>query len=104
MKKITISTEILAVTYDELNDEERLLIDFARDANKRSYAPYSKFCVGAAIKLDNGEIITGANQENVHTPRERAPNARLVSTPTLVSPTRISRQSPSPRATAAETR
>ena len=68
MRKITISTEILAVTYDELNDEERLLIDFARDANKRSYAPYSKFCVGAAIKLDNGEIITGANQENVAYP------------------------------------
>lgn len=68
MRKITISTEIIAVTYDELNDEERLLIDFARDANKRSYAPYSKFCVGAAIKLDNGEIITGANQENVAYP------------------------------------
>lgn len=68
MRKITIATDIIAVTYDELSDEERLLIDFARDANKRSYAPYSKFCVGAAIKLDNGEIITGANQENVAFP------------------------------------
>ena len=36
----------------------------AKNATKNSYAPYSKFNVGAAILLDNGEIITGNNQEN----------------------------------------
>lgn len=52
----------------ELNDEERALIENARQATFRSYAPYSKFKVGAAILLDNGEIITGSNQENVAYP------------------------------------
>ena len=33
-----------------------------------SYAPYSRFRVGAAILLSNGEIVTGANQENVAYP------------------------------------
>lgn len=40
----------------------------AREATERSYAPYSHFCVGAAIQLDNGETITGANQENAAFP------------------------------------
>ena len=68
MKKLDIITPIEIVIYDELNIIDRQLVDAARDANRRSYAPYSKFCVGAAILLDNGEVITGANQENVAYP------------------------------------
>ncbi len=40
------------------------LIDIALKATQNSYAPYSNFKVGAAIELDNGEIVTGANFEN----------------------------------------
>ncbi len=40
----------------------------AREATGRSYAPYSKFRVGAAIELDNGQIVTGSNQENAAFP------------------------------------
>lgn len=68
MKKIEITTPILAVSYDELSDIDRRLVDLARSATERSYAPYSNFHVGAAILLDNGEIVTGANQENAAYP------------------------------------
>lgn len=40
------------------------MIEAARDAAKRAYAPYSKFHVGAAILLSDGRVITAANVEN----------------------------------------
>ncbi len=39
------------------------LLQRAISASKNAYAPYSKFHVGAAVELSNGEIITGTNQE-----------------------------------------
>lgn len=41
------------------------LMGLARGIAQNAYAPYSKFRVGAALKLSNGEIVTGANVENV---------------------------------------
>ena len=41
------------------------LLKFAEQAAQNSYAPYSRFRVGAALRLTNGEIVTGANVENV---------------------------------------
>lgn len=68
MKEINITVEVTELTYDELSESERTLVDAARAATERSYAPYSHFHVGAAILLSNGEVITGANQENVAYP------------------------------------
>jgi len=41
------------------------LLERALQAALNSYAPYSGFRVGAALQLTNGEIVTGANVENV---------------------------------------
>jgi len=53
--------------FDNLNglpDSDKDLILAAREAAGKAYAPYSGFCVGAAVLLANGEIIKGNNQEN----------------------------------------
>ena len=68
MKKIKLEIEIETCTYSELNQEDRELIDQAKTATTRSYAPYSHFNVGAAALLENGIIITGTNQENAAYP------------------------------------
>lgn len=54
--------------FDELPDFWKELVNEAEAALPRAYAPYSKFHVGAAVKLSNGEIITGTNQENAAYP------------------------------------
>ncbi len=53
---------------DTLNAEDRELAEAAIEATKGSYAPYSMFNVGAAVRLDSGIIIKGANQENAAYP------------------------------------
>lgn len=68
-----MSKKEITITYDELTDSElneleRQIVDEARQATLRSYAPYSRFHVGAAIALDNGIIVPGSNQENVAFP------------------------------------
>lgn len=68
MKTFEVTTRIEAVGYDELSAEDLNLVNLAREATYRSYAPYSGFKVGAAILLDNGEIVEGSNQENVAYP------------------------------------
>ncbi len=68
MKTEEIITPYTVATFSELSDDDRRLVTLAREATRRSYAPYSRFCVGAAIALDNGETVTGANQENVAYP------------------------------------
>lgn len=68
MKQIKLEINIEVRSYDELTEEERKLIDAARDATQRSYAPYSHFSVGAAALLENGIVVTGTNQENAAYP------------------------------------
>ena len=48
----------------ELPKTDVKLVYAAREASKNAYSPYSKFSVGAAVLLQNGEIISGNNQEN----------------------------------------
>lgn len=52
----------------ELPLADKLLVDAAINAEKASYAPYSHFNVGAAVRLEDGTIVTGANQENMAFP------------------------------------
>lgn len=68
MKEFHISALVRECQYEELDYTCRRLIDAAKEATYRSYAPYSNFFVGAAILMENGEIITGANQENAAYP------------------------------------
>ncbi len=53
---------------DELSEADRQLVIAAREAAGDAYAPYSRFCVGAAVRLENGVIIKGNNQENAAYP------------------------------------
>ena len=55
-------------TLEALDSESKYLIHKAKEATAHAYAPYSKFCVGAAIILDDGSLVTGANQENASYP------------------------------------
>lgn len=69
MKSITLTSNI--DVFDdllELPQEIQNLMKNAIQARDKAYAPYSKFNVGAAILLENGEIITGSNQENASYP------------------------------------
>ena len=63
--------EIEYERYESLNElsvEDRELAEAAVKAVSGAYAPYSKFNVGAAVRLSDGQIITGANQENAAYP------------------------------------
>lgn len=69
MKKINYQFEYLK--YENLSDldaERKKLVEASIEIAGKAYVPYSNFHVGAAILLDNGEIILGNNQENASYP------------------------------------
>lgn len=68
MKNLVIKTQVKELTWKELSDEQRRLISVAKEQTNYSYCPYSKFHVGAAVELKNGEVIKGCNQENAAYP------------------------------------
>ena len=53
---------------EEMNAEDRELAAEAIEAMGGAYAPYSHFHVGAAVRMSNGQIVRGANQENAAFP------------------------------------
>ena len=53
---------------EEMEPGDRELVAAALEAREGSYSPYSKFRVGAALRLTDGTIVKGANQENVAYP------------------------------------
>ncbi len=69
MKQIQIPVQITEVEDPaELSSQEQELIAFSRNMTEKAYAPYSGFFVGAALLLENGEIVKGSNQENAAYP------------------------------------
>lgn len=53
---------------EEMPSADQKLVRAAKEAQKSSYAPYSHFNVGAAVRLEDGTIIKGSNQENAASP------------------------------------
>ena len=69
MKKIQLATSgYLYEDINELPEIDKNLMEEAIKATKKSYAPYSKFRVGAALLMEDGSIIIGNNQENAAYP------------------------------------
>ncbi|MFH6604557.1 cytidine deaminase [Maribacter algicola] len=69
MDKRTITFELLVFdSFDELSSIDKTLMTSAIEARENAYAPYSKFRVGAAVLLENGEVVIGNNQENASYP------------------------------------
>ena len=68
MKKVQIETAVTVCSYEELNEPMKQLVDAAKKKTEDAYCPYSGFSVGAAARLANGDIVTGANQENAAYP------------------------------------
>jgi len=69
MKEFTLSCTFSSFeSADELPKADLELLNEATEAALKAYAPYSKFRVGAALRLENGKIIRGNNQENVAYP------------------------------------
>lgn len=68
MEQIDINISIESYQLDELSPQDQELIRAAIEATKNAYANYSRFYVGAALRLENGKIVIGANQENAAFP------------------------------------
>lgn len=68
MKEINIGIKIQFLQIEELSKEDQELVSVAKKATDNSYAKYSHFNVGAALRLADGQIIIGANQENAAFP------------------------------------
>lgn len=68
MKHIDLNITIGFCQPQELSEEDQALLRAAQSATLNSYSPYSHFAVGAALRLADGTVITGANQENAAFP------------------------------------
>ncbi|MCK9218588.1 MAG: cytidine deaminase [Bacteroidales bacterium] len=69
MKKIVHTISYLEFdSIEELSPTDRELLKLAGQAAITSHAPYSHYHVGAAVRLANGKVFTGSNQENMAFP------------------------------------
>jgi cytidine deaminase len=66
-KEIKINLEVYGSS-SEMSAQDSDLVQRAKVATENAYAPYSNFQVGAAVLLENGEVVTGSNQENAAYP------------------------------------
>lgn len=65
---LEFTCRLRAIPYSELEEQDLDLVKQALEARKTSHSPYSKFSVGAALRMENGAIILGSNQENAAYP------------------------------------
>ena len=68
MKEYKIEALLHIYEPAELSEEDRQLVESAKCATSGSYSPYSRFRVGAAVRMGDGTIVFGANQENAAFP------------------------------------
>ncbi len=68
MQNIDFHIHATRLLWDELDDSQKELLSIAKDMTDNSYSPYSHFRVGAAVRLANGQIVSGSNQENAAYP------------------------------------
>ena len=68
MKQVKLEIEMEFCSMDELSVDEQTVVKCACAATRNSYANYSHFHVCAAVMLDNGQVVIGANQENAAYP------------------------------------
>jgi hypothetical protein len=68
MEQIDINISIQSYQLDELSPQDQELVQAAIKATNNAYANYSRFYVGAALRLENGKMVIGANQENAAFP------------------------------------
>ena len=68
MRNEQLTSSFMIYQMEELEEEQRELVEIAKAQVYKSYSPYSHFQVGAAAKLSNGVIIRGSNQENAAYP------------------------------------
>ena len=64
MEQLELKSIIGVCQLSELPADDQRLVNMAIEATERSYAPYSHFHVGAAVRLENGVEMMGCNQEN----------------------------------------
>jgi len=71
---------------EELDKEDAQLLNAAKAVTKNAYAPYSHFRVGAVAKLENGQTVSGTNQENASFPAGICAERVLMSTAASLFP------------------
>lgn len=68
MKELILQTQVMTCQFDELEPSLRELVEKAKAMTQNAYCPYSRFHVGAAALLADGQVVKGTNQENAAYP------------------------------------
>ncbi len=68
MKHHEINIRYKELCPEDLDFDDKNLVNLAIEAAQQAYAPYSHFRVGAAVLLDDGSVVKGSNQENAAYP------------------------------------
>lgn len=74
--------------FELTESQQQALLQAARHAHSRAYAPYSKYPVGAAVLDDQGRIHAGCNVENAAYPEGVCAEASALSAMVLAGSTR----------------